>query len=92
MVRRYSEFEIALALNHLRRGEPLSAVAKLQGIPERMIRLWALAFYDLTPAEIREARVLRAENRRLLARIRRLRPSDTGGSPLSSLRADCRSS
>jgi len=71
-VRRYSEFEIASVLNRLRRGESLSAVAKVQDVPERVIRAWENRFVDLSAAEIREARALKAENRRLRVRIRRL--------------------
>jgi len=92
-VRRYSEFEIASTLNRLRRGEPLSAVAKMQDVPERVIRAWENRFLNLSAAEIREARTLKAENRRLRVRIQRLRHGAVEvEASLSAGRADCGSS
>ena len=62
---RYTDQQIALALQQAAAGAPIGEVCRKYGISEQTFYRWKKRFGELSPSEIRELKQLQDENRRL---------------------------
>ncbi len=62
---RFSEQQIALALQQAAVGAPIAEICRKYGISEQTFYRWKKRFGELSPSEIKELKQLQDENRRL---------------------------
>jgi len=62
---RYTDQQIALALQQAAAGAPIGEVCRKYGISEQTFYRWKKRFGELSPSEIKELKQLQDENRRL---------------------------
>ncbi len=62
---RFSEQQIALALQQAVAGAPIAEICRKYGISEQTFYRWKKRFGELSPSEIKELKQLQDENRRL---------------------------
>jgi putative transposase len=62
---RYTEQQIALALQQAEAGAPIAEVCRKYGISEQTFYRWKKKFGQMAPSEIRKLKQLEDENRRL---------------------------
>ncbi len=62
---RFSEQQIALALQQAVAGAPIAEICRKYGISEQTFYRWKKRFGELLPSEIKELKQLQDENRRL---------------------------
>ena len=62
---RFSEQQIALALQQAAVGAPIAEICRKYGISEQTCYRWKKRFGELSPGEIKELKQLQDENRRL---------------------------
>jgi len=62
---RFSDQQIALALQHVEHGASVAEVCRKLGIAEQTYYLWKKRFAEMAPSEIKKMKQLEEENRRL---------------------------
>jgi putative transposase len=62
---RFSDQQIALALQQAQHGAPVDEVCRKLGISEQTFYRWSKKFGEMAPREIKEMKQLEDENRRL---------------------------
>ena len=62
---RFSDQQIALALQQVEHGASVSAVCRKLGMSEQTFYLWKKKFGGMAPSEIKKMKQLEDENRRL---------------------------
>ena len=69
---RYSDQQIALALQQVEHGASVAEVCRKLGISEQTFYRWKKRFGEMAPSEIKKMKQLEDENRRLAAHTRSL--------------------
>jgi putative transposase len=62
---RYSDQQIALALQQVAHGAPVAEVCRKLGVTEQTYYRWKKKFGEMAPSEIKKLKQLEDENRRL---------------------------
>ncbi len=62
---RFSDQQIALALQQVEHGAPVAEVCRKLGIAEQTYYRWKKKFGEMAPSEIKKLKQLEEENRRL---------------------------